>query len=184
MTYDEIVFEALAYQRNFGVRLGDIRAYAFSREAEKHTAKDDRAALRRLEEAGKVVQVGERWFLTPEGFKQVKGTARDGLKPWDAEWQSEDAWILSALLVGPPVKPRCYQKPARRAESAARIASAIWVMPYLALDGSEAPAPIFCSIADADGPKVRDVARQQPSDVSTPHSPRFHGFDRADEHGR
>jgi hypothetical protein len=92
MTYDEIVFEALAYHRNFGVRLGDIRGYAVAREAEKHTAKDDRAALRRLQEAGKVVQVGERWFLTPEGFKQVKGTARD------AQWQLEDAWILSALL--------------------------------------------------------------------------------------
>ena len=92
MTYDEIVFEALAYHRNFGVRLGDIRGYAFAREAEKHTAKDDRAALRRLEEAGKVVQVGERWFLTPEGSRQVKGTAMD------AQWQPEDAWILSALL--------------------------------------------------------------------------------------
>ena len=46
MTYDEIVFEALAYHRNFGVCLGEIRGYASSREAERHTAKDDRAALR------------------------------------------------------------------------------------------------------------------------------------------
>ena len=76
MTYDAIVFEAPAYHRNFGVRLGDIRGYASSREAETHTAKDDRAALRRLEDAGEVVQDGERWFLTPEGFKQDKGRAR------------------------------------------------------------------------------------------------------------
>jgi hypothetical protein len=92
MTHDEIVFKALAHHRNFGVRLGDIRGYALPREEEKHTATDDRAALRRLEETGKVVLVGERWFLTRDGFKQVKGTAID------AQWQSEDAWILSALL--------------------------------------------------------------------------------------
>jgi hypothetical protein len=92
MTHDDLVFQALAYRRNVGAVPSDIRAHVWSREAVKHTVKEDLAALRRLEEAGKVVQNGPRWYLTPQGEKEAKGA---GLA---ARWQWEDAWILGAIL--------------------------------------------------------------------------------------
>lgn len=48
MTHDELVFGALAYRRNVGATIDDIRSYLQCREEKKHTQKHDRAALRRL----------------------------------------------------------------------------------------------------------------------------------------
>ena len=92
MTHDELVFEALSYRRNLGALLSDIRAYAQIREEKKHTIKDDRAVLRRLEDAGKVFRLGARWFLTREGYQAAKGNALR------AEWEAADSWILLAIL--------------------------------------------------------------------------------------
>lgn len=101
MTHDDLVFEALAYRRNVGTSLSDLRKYLQFRELTSHTAEDDLEALRRFEDAGKLVEVSEKWFLTPDGYKQAKGRA---LKP---EWQWEDAWTLLALLYSSREKDLC-----------------------------------------------------------------------------
>ncbi len=92
MTHDELVLEALAYRRNVGATLGDIRAYLQFRENTKHSQKQDRAAIRRLEDDGHLVVVGKKWFFTATGHKLAKGSALD------ADWQSSDAWILLTTL--------------------------------------------------------------------------------------
>jgi hypothetical protein len=92
MSYADLVFEALCYCRNVGADPSGIRAYLSIREGKKHTRKEDRAVLRRLEAAGKVVRVDEKWFLTPAAYRQAKGCALA------AEWESADSWILLALL--------------------------------------------------------------------------------------
>ena len=92
MTLDQLILEALAYRRHVGASLGDIRAYVGIREERKHPLRDDLAVLRRLEEAGSLVKVGKKWFLTPRGQKEARGAALA------ARWCPEDAWILLALL--------------------------------------------------------------------------------------
>ena len=92
MTLDRLILEALAYRRHVGASLGDIRAYVGVREEKRHPLRDDLAVLRRLEEAGSLVKVGRKWFLTPQGRKEARGTALA------ATWCEEDAWILLALL--------------------------------------------------------------------------------------
>ena len=92
MTLDRLILEALAYRRHLGASLGDIRAYVGIREEGKHPLRDHVAVLRRLEEAGTLVKVGRKWFLTPRGQKEARGTALA------ATWYWEDAWILLALL--------------------------------------------------------------------------------------
>ncbi len=92
MDHDDSVFSALAYRRNVGATMGDIRTFLRFHEDPKRTAKDDLRSLKSFEESGLVAQVEERWFLTPEGYKRAKG---DALK---AEWQWTDAWILASVL--------------------------------------------------------------------------------------
>lgn len=92
MTHDEFVLKALTYRRNVGASLSDIRAYVQFREEKKHTQKQDRAVLRRLENDGHLVSVGKKWFFTSSGYNLAKGSALA------AEWQSGDAWILLAAL--------------------------------------------------------------------------------------
>lgn len=92
MTHDELVLEALAYRRNVGATLGEIRSYLQFREAIQYSQSQDHAALCRLETAGLLVSVGKRWFFTSAGYKLAKGRS---LEP---EWASSDAWILLATL--------------------------------------------------------------------------------------
>eukprot|EP01047_Picozoa_sp_COSAG01_P044582 COSAG01_NODE_4044_length_5408_cov_1.746468_5_plen_210_part_00 len=92
MTHDELVLEALAYRRNVGATLGEIRSYLQFREDTKHTQKQDRDALRRFEDDGHLVTVGKKWFFTSAGHQLAKGSALD------AEWESADAWIFLAAL--------------------------------------------------------------------------------------
>jgi hypothetical protein len=92
--YDEIVFEALAYRRYVGADLKTIRGHAWSRDDGTPGEQESSAALARLEEAGLIYQVGAKWFLTPGGMKQAKGSA---FKPG---WMPEDSMILLALLLG------------------------------------------------------------------------------------
>ena len=92
MTHDGLVREALAYRRNVGATLAEIRAYVQFREQPGRTQTQDRAVLRRLEDDGHLVCVGNKWFFTSTGYKLAKGPALD------AEWQSSDAWILLAAL--------------------------------------------------------------------------------------
>lgn len=92
MAHKDNVMAALAYRRNVGATLGDIRAYVSSREEPKYSRKDDRKALQLLEMQGIVVNVGEAWFLTSRGYSHAKGPALR------AEWHFSDAWILAAIL--------------------------------------------------------------------------------------
>jgi hypothetical protein len=97
MSHDELVLEALAYRRNVGATIGDIRANLQCREEKKHTLQHARAALRRLENRGLLVTVGKKWFFTTFGLELARGSALD------AEWRSSDAWILlAALYIGTP----------------------------------------------------------------------------------
>jgi hypothetical protein len=89
---DPLIFDALANLRHVGASPGDIRAQVGIREKTKHSLKDDLAALRRFEEAGKVFKVGRKWFLTPRGAGEARGSA---LEP---SWRPEDSWVLLALL--------------------------------------------------------------------------------------
>ena len=91
--HDNLIFEALVYRRNVGASLSDVRAYLKYRAPTPHTEEDDLSALRRLEAAGRIFEVDEKWFLTPDSYRQAKGNA---LEP---EWQWEDSWILLALLL-------------------------------------------------------------------------------------
>ena len=92
MTHDELIIQSLAYRRNVGATLDDIRSYLNFREETKHTIQQDLEVLLRLEKAGQVLTVGHKWFFTPAGYKLAKGSALD------AEWKFADAWILIALL--------------------------------------------------------------------------------------
>ena len=92
MTHDQLILEALAYRRNVGASLADIRSYLQLREEAKHTRKHDLAAVRRLEDDGSVVCVGEKWFFTPAGNKLAKGSSLP------AEWETADAWLFLAAL--------------------------------------------------------------------------------------
>jgi hypothetical protein len=91
--HDELVFQALAFRRNLGASQREIRKHVAWEGKRKSGVKDDRASLGRLEQAGDVRQVGERWFLTPQGARRARGNA---VPPG---WLSEDAWILLALLL-------------------------------------------------------------------------------------
>jgi hypothetical protein len=91
--HDDLVFEALTYRRNLGADLTSIRAYVKFRETRKRSTKNDQAALTRLEKAGKITQVGQKWFLTRKGLKLARGPA---MKP---EWQPGDTCILLAILL-------------------------------------------------------------------------------------
>jgi hypothetical protein len=90
--HDALVFEALGYRRHVGADLASVRAYVGVREGRRHTSQQDRAALRRLEAAGRAVRVGRLWFLSPEAYRQARGQA---LAP---RWQPEDPWVLLALV--------------------------------------------------------------------------------------
>jgi hypothetical protein len=92
MNHDELVFDALCYRRNVGADLDSIRGYLLIREEEKHSSKQDLEALARLAESGRIFQVDDLWFLSPEAYKNAKGSA---LAP---EWKKEDTWILIAIL--------------------------------------------------------------------------------------
>ena len=92
MTHDDNVFAALAFRRNVGATQKDIRSYLTFREEPKRTPKDDLKSLKAFEEKGIVAKVADTWFLTPEGYKQAKGSALA------AEWQRSDAWIFTSVL--------------------------------------------------------------------------------------
>ncbi|HEV2295222.1 MAG TPA: hypothetical protein VGR35_15325 [Tepidisphaeraceae bacterium] len=94
MTHEKLVAEALKYRRNVGAALDDIRTYVMIGETKKHTAKDDLAVLRRLENSGKIIRVGKRWFVPAETAAKATGPA---LEP---EWESADSWVLLAILFG------------------------------------------------------------------------------------
>jgi hypothetical protein len=92
MNHDELVFDALCYRRNLGANLDSIRSHLSHRENEKHSSKQDLEALARLAESGRIFQVDDLWFLSPEAYKNAKGSALA------AEWKEEDAWILLTIL--------------------------------------------------------------------------------------
>lgn len=92
MTHDDLVFEAILTRRYVGADLKSIRAYVSYREENSRSQGDDLESLTRLESKGKIIKRGALWLLSPESFKTAKGRA---IKP---EYQSEDAWILFALL--------------------------------------------------------------------------------------
>jgi RNase P subunit RPR2 len=91
---DDLIFAAITYRRYVGADLNSIRARVSFHEAQKYTQADDLESLKRLETSGKIVRRGALWLLSPEAFKAAKGRA---IRP---EYQSEDAWILLALLHG------------------------------------------------------------------------------------
>ena len=90
--HDELVFKALSFYRNVGADLDEVRRHLPPRARRKGT-RQDQASLRRLERAGDVRQVGERWFLTSQGAKRARGNAL-----WP-DWRSEDGWILLSLFL-------------------------------------------------------------------------------------
>ena len=92
MNHDELVFDAIRYRRNVGADLDSIRGYLLIHAEEKHSRKQDLEALARLAESGRIFQVDDLWFLSPEAYKNAKGSA---LAP---KWKNEDAWILFAIL--------------------------------------------------------------------------------------
>lgn len=92
MNHDELVLDAIRYRRNVGADLDSIRGYLLIRDTEKHSSKQDLEALARLAGSGRIFQVDDLWFLSPEAYKNAEGSA---LAP---EWKKEDAWILLALL--------------------------------------------------------------------------------------
>jgi hypothetical protein len=92
MNHDELVFDAIRYRRNVGADLDSIRSYVSLREKEKNSSKQDLEALARLAESGSIFQVDDLWFLSPEAYKNAKGSA---LAP---KWKEEDAWILLTIL--------------------------------------------------------------------------------------
>lgn len=99
--HDDLVFEVLLYYRNLGVSLNDLREHLQYRQLVPQTEEDYLSALGRLESVGKIIGVGEKWFLTPDSHKQAKGKA---LGP---EWQWEDSWILLALLLSSRERQLC-----------------------------------------------------------------------------
>jgi hypothetical protein len=87
-----LILEALAYRRNTGASLEEVRAYAQGRQDRPSRSQEDRAILAELTRDGTLYSVGRRWFLTPHAHRAAKGHA---LKP---EWEGSDAWILLAVL--------------------------------------------------------------------------------------
>ncbi len=92
MTHDEAVMETLAYRRNVGATLAQVRTNVAYRTKDR-SRKRAREILDALVADGQLTRVGDKWFLTSSGYKRAKGSA---LK---ATWLDADAWILlSALL--------------------------------------------------------------------------------------
>lgn len=94
ITHDALVRAALTFHRYVGADLRDVRQYIAWYGKKKSGVKENRAALKRLEQAGDVRQVGEHFFLTTQGAKGAKGEALH------AKWKSEDSWILLAISFG------------------------------------------------------------------------------------
>ena len=99
--HDGLVFEVLVYHRNLGISLVDLHKRIQNCQLAPDTEADCLSALQRLEAAGRALGVGEKWFLTPDSYKQAKGKA---LEP---EWQWEDSWILLALLLSSRERQLC-----------------------------------------------------------------------------
>lgn len=99
--HDDLIFEALVYHRNVGASLSELHEHLEWRQSAPQTKEDYLSALGRLEAAGRIFEVDEKWFLTPDGYKQAKGKA---LEP---EWQWEDSWILLALLISSNERKLC-----------------------------------------------------------------------------
>ena len=93
-SHEELIMEVLTYRRHVGVDLKRLRSYVGHKEARRHTAKDDLAALQRLAEAGKAFTTGEQWYLSRDAVKTARGQA---LGP---ELLPRDSWILLAVLMG------------------------------------------------------------------------------------
>jgi hypothetical protein len=91
MNHDELVYDAIRSFRNVGADLNSIRNYLVIHAEEKHSRKQDLEALARLAESGMIFQVDDLWFLSPEAYKNAKGSA---VAP---KWKKKDAWILLAL---------------------------------------------------------------------------------------
>ncbi|MBW2733652.1 MAG: hypothetical protein JRH20_14785 [Deltaproteobacteria bacterium] len=91
--HDELVFEALADDRNVGADMRAVRKYVQWYGKRKSSVKNDQASLKRLEKAGDVLQVAERFFLTVQGAKRAKGSATP------ATWLREDHWLLLAVVI-------------------------------------------------------------------------------------
>lgn len=92
MNRETLIRQALAYRRNTGASLSDIRTYASVREDRSYTQEEDRSILSALSNSGTVYRVGKKWFLTVAGYETAKGSALE------AEWEKSDAWILLAAL--------------------------------------------------------------------------------------
>jgi hypothetical protein len=92
MKKNDPVFVALTHYRNVGADPDTLRSDVKFRQRRPCTIKEVQAALKRLGREGKVVQVGEKWFLTPQGLKLAKGPATP------PAWLPEDSSILMALF--------------------------------------------------------------------------------------
>ncbi len=92
MTNEQAVFEVLAYRRNVGTKLGEASNNVAYRTKQKQAKKRALEILRKLESDGELTSVGERWFLTPAGYRRAKGSQLP------AAWLDADAWILLAAL--------------------------------------------------------------------------------------
>jgi hypothetical protein len=92
MTHDDSTFKALAFYRNVGADPATLQSDAKFRQRKPCTSKAVQATLKRLESEDRVVRVGPKWFLTPQGLKLAKGPA---VRP---AWLPEDYWILMSLL--------------------------------------------------------------------------------------
>jgi hypothetical protein len=90
--HTELVWEALNYLRNVGAEASAIRTFVAGNETDGCVAKDDDEALARLVDEGRVVRLGDRWFLSPDLHKEAESPA---LAP---TWRPHDAWILLAIL--------------------------------------------------------------------------------------
>lgn len=92
--YEELILGAMAYYRDTGATLPQIRSYISCWEPKTHSPSDDIKVLNGFRDLGTVVSVGEKWFFTPSGYRHAKGPS---LKP---EWQPDDSLILLSVMVG------------------------------------------------------------------------------------
>ena len=76
MTHEEAVWEILASRRNVGATLRQVVVNVKYRTGEAQAKKRALGTLRSLQSDGQLTVVGDRWFLTPKGYKRAKGSAQ------------------------------------------------------------------------------------------------------------
>lgn len=91
--FDDVCFQALASHRNNGADEARVRGFLGWNKKLVADPEKVHAALQRLAVKGRARRVGERWYLTPIGYREARGPADR------AEWRHEDAWMLLAVCM-------------------------------------------------------------------------------------